>query len=173
MNGGLRLMLDASGYTVLTAPTKSVCLRGATAPSPLRGSAGGRGGAVCLDVPHSAFLCETVLDLPCILDRVGDVPCKGVETVRFWFVVVTGGKLDAGIGRGGLGGGIFSKGAADLSTTVLCGLGGIIGFASPVILGVSWTPMDPWISISFSLLLLAVAGCTGGRSGAAKPICMV
>lgn len=54
---------------------------------------------------------------------------------------------------------------------VLCGLVGKVGLDSPVMSGVSWPRMDPFVvSCPLSLLLSAVAGCMGGGS---KPTCNV
>lgn len=96
----------------------------------------GAGGAVCRDWVHPPFLWETVFALPCMPARAGEALCIGVETCRFEFAVEFGATVDAGVGRGGLGGGIFSMDKPDLSKTTLCGLGGIVGLDSPVTSGV-------------------------------------
>lgn len=94
---------------------------------------------------------------------------RGVETVRFWLTVTGIAVLiDAGICRGGLGGGIFSVDVAVRSNKVLAGRAGIIGRVSPVIFGVKTPLADPFNSASRSLRLLAVAGCCGGGC-AVKP----
>lgn len=90
---------------------------------------------------------------------------RGVETVRFWVTDIKAAWVGGGTpGRGGLGGGIFSSGVDGCSSAIDCGLEGNVGLELPVRSGVICPLGEPFVSISLSLLLLAIEGWSGGGS---------